>query len=108
MRPSGERKPLMVINQLTMSTTVKAVDVTSIDNFAEALEANVNISYVRTAKLRIASLVERNPVPGHVKSIKGKMVGAEALARQRCQHKGVSGIVCTRSRRGGFPQMIGC
>ena len=74
MRPNGERKPLMVINQVTTSTTVEAVDVTSIDNFAEALEANVNISHVKTAKPRIASLVERNPAPGRVQSFKGKMV----------------------------------
>ena len=108
MRPSGERKPLMVINQVTTSTTVEAVDVTSIDNFAEALEANVNISHVKTAKPRIASLVERNPVPGRVQSFKGEMVGAEALAKRwnvdyrkafntvRRQHKGGSGTVCTR------------
>ena len=72
----------MAINQVTTSTTVEAVDVTSTDNFSEALEANVNISHVRTAKPRVASLVERNPVFGHVQSTKAKMVGAEALAKR--------------------------
>ena len=72
MRPSGERKSLMVINQATTSTTVEAVDVTSIDNFTEALEADINISHIKTAKPGIASLVERNPAPGRVQSFKGK------------------------------------
>ena len=67
---------------MTTSTAVEAVDVTSIDTFAEALETNVNVSHVKTAKPRIASLVERNPGPGHIQSIKGKMVGAEALAKR--------------------------
>ena len=101
MRPSGERKPLMVINQLTMSTTVKAVDVTSIDNFAEALEANVNISHVKTAKPRIASLVERNPVPGRVQSFKGEMVGAEALAKRwNVDHREALNTVKMSTQRG--------
>ena len=77
MCPGGERKPLVVINQVTMSTTVEAVDVTSTDNFAGVLKTNVNISHVRTAKPRIASLVERNPTFGHVQSTKGKMVGVK-------------------------------
>ena len=46
MRPGGERKPLMVINQVTMSATVEAVDVASIDDFTEALEANVIIFHM--------------------------------------------------------------
>ena len=54
VRPGGERKPFMVINQVTASTTVEAVDVMSIDNFAGALKANANISHVKTAKPRIS------------------------------------------------------
>ena len=45
--PGGERKLLMVIDQVTTSTTVEAADIMSIDNFAKALEANVNISHVK-------------------------------------------------------------
>ena len=101
MRPSGERKPLMVINQLTMSTTVKAVDVTSIDNFSEALEANVNISHIKTAKPRITSLVERNPAPGCVQSFKGKKVGAEALAKRwNIDHRKALNTVKMSTQRG--------
>ena len=71
----------MVLNQVTTSTTVEAVDVMSNDNFAEALEANVNISYVKTAQPRIASLAERNPAFGHIQPTKGRMMGAEAPAK---------------------------
>ena len=46
--PRGvERTPLMVINLVTMSTCADAVDIMSADNFATALERNVNVSHVK-------------------------------------------------------------
>ena len=38
--------PLMLINSVTTSTCAEAVDVMDGNNFAEVLEANVNVSYL--------------------------------------------------------------
>ena len=42
-----KRAPLMLINSVATSTCAEAVDVMDGDNFAEAPEANVNVSYFR-------------------------------------------------------------
>ena len=42
-----ERTPLMVINSVTVSIFADAVGVMSVDNFATALERNVNVSHVK-------------------------------------------------------------
>ena len=41
-----KRVPLMSINSVITSTCAEAVDIMDGDNFAEALEANVSVSYL--------------------------------------------------------------
>jgi hypothetical protein len=55
------RLPLMVINSVTISTCADAVDVLSRDNFANALERNVNVSHVRVTKTNTISATESLP-----------------------------------------------
>jgi hypothetical protein len=53
-----ERTHLMVINSVTMSTCADAINVMSADNFATALERNVNVSHVNVTKTHTLSCAE--------------------------------------------------
>ena len=118
------RAPLMVINQLTTSTCADAVDVMSSDNFAEALEAHVNVSNVRVMKPRATAQIDRVPPKqrgdkteirvdkndrvlsqvdkfGNIQSTRGKSVDAETLARRwGIDHKKALNTVRMTTQRG--------
>ena len=80
--PRGiERTPLMVITSVTMPTCADAVDVISEDNFATALERNVNVSHVKVTKTHTLLCVESKPSLGNAYSTRGKEVDSETLAK---------------------------
>ena len=70
----------MLINSVTTSTSANAIDVMDGNSFAQALEANVNVSYLRRSKSRRAAEVARGPAFGNIHSEKGKQVDAATLA----------------------------
>ena len=59
-----KRASLMLINSATTSTSADAIDVMDGNNFAEALEANVIVPYLRLSKPRVAAKVARGPAFG--------------------------------------------
>ena len=59
-----ERAPPMLINSATTSTSAEAIDVMDGNNFAEALDSNANVSYLRLSKPRVAAKVARGPAFG--------------------------------------------
>ena len=72
-RPGAhKRAPLMLINSVTTSTSANAIDVMDGNDFVEALEVNVNVSYLRLSKPRRAAEVARGPAFGNIHSEKGK------------------------------------
>ena len=83
IRPGAdERTPLMVINSVTMSTCADAVDVLSADNFATALQRNINVSHLKLKKPHILSRVESHPNLDNVYLTRGKQVDSETLAKR--------------------------
>ena len=102
VRPSvPKRAPLMLINSFITSTRAEAVGIIDGDNFAEALEANVNVSYLRLSKPRVATTVARGPALGNIHSEKGKQVDAATLAsRWGIDHKKALNTVRMTTQRG--------
>ena len=96
-----KRAQLILINSVTPSTCAEAVDIRDGDNFAEALEANVNMSYLRLSKPRVAAKVVRGPALGNIHSEKGKQVDAATLAsRWGIDHKKALNTVRMTTQRG--------
>ena len=83
VRPATvERTPLMPINSVTITTCADNVDVLSADNFATALERNVNVFHVQVNKTHTVSRVESTPNLGNVYSTRGKEVDSETLSKR--------------------------
>ena len=77
-----KRTHLTSINSVTNSTCADAVDVLSADNFATALERNVNVSHVKVHKTHTVSRVESTPNLGNVYSTRGKEVDSGTLSKR--------------------------
>ena len=108
-----KRTPLLVINLETISTCADAVDMLFADNFATALERNVNCLHVKVYKTHTLSRVESQPNLGNVYLTHGKQVDSETLdkrwnidqrkalktVKQTTQYGGWSCLHCALARR---------
>lgn len=79
---SVERRPLMAINSVTISTCSDAADVLSHDSFANVLKSNVNVSHIQSLKSRNFSKVDPKLGLGYVQSKRGKQVDSETLSNR--------------------------
>ena len=70
---SVARGPLMVINQVTASTTVCTADIYSDENFANVLESNVAVTLYK--------ITNSNNKYGNIRSKKGKQVDSNTLSK---------------------------
>ena len=70
---SVARGPLMVINQVTASTTFCAADIYSDEKFANILESNVTVT--------LSGIKNPNNKYGDIKSKKGKQVESNTLSK---------------------------
>ena len=85
VRPTDvNRGPLMTINSVTTSTCDDAADLLSHANFANVLQANVNVSHIQSQKCRTFSQLETIPDLGNVVSKKGVKVDSETLLKRWC------------------------
>ena len=102
VRPTDvDRGPLMTINSVTASTCADAADLLSHANFANILQANVNISHVQSQKYRTFSQLETTPGLGNVVSKKGVKVDSETLSKRWCiDRKKALNTVCRTTQRG--------
>ena len=72
----------MVINSVTVSTCLDAVDVLSDENFGNVLQSNINVSHVKFLNTHNLSRLDSAPSLGNIQSTKGKQVNSETLSKR--------------------------
>ena len=84
--PNITGRQYLIINQVTLSTTVDAADLTADDNFAVVLKSNVNVtvdqfSYNPTFTAAVSEISNSNNMYGTIQSNKRKKIDGDTLAR---------------------------
>ena len=84
--PNITGRQYLIINQVTLSTTVDAADLTADDNFSVVLKSNVNVtvdqfSYNPTFTTAVSEISNSNNMYGTIQSNKRKKIDGDTLAR---------------------------
>ena len=77
----------MIINQVTLSTTVEAADLTSDDTFSSVLQANGHVtvsqlSRLPTKNVTVSEISNSTNMYGTIQSNKRKQIDGNTLARR--------------------------
>ena len=71
-----DRRHLMVINLVTVSTCLDAADMMLDEKFENVLQANVNVSHVKLLITHNLSRLDSAPSLGNIQSTEGKQVNS--------------------------------